>query len=492
MFINEMKKTLNNEFNYSETENGALGYRTTGKNLLDINFQVASLRGASEEQIINKFIKAFYENKLLAIKWLFYVRDIREGVGERRLFRVIIKYLGNNNPEIIENLIQYIPEYGRWDDILCLLNTKCKNKVIEIIKKQLSEDVANMYSQNPISLLAKWLPNDTSKSVEKREYAKLIMKELEYTPKNYNNLLSALRRYLDIVEIKMSSNKWNEINYSNVPSRANLLYNNAFLRHDEERRVEFLNKVKLGETKINSSVLFPQDIVARYKKAFDETLESLWKALPDLVKEDNKTIVVADGSGSMYSSIGNSRVTALDVANSLAIYFSERCSGEFKDKYITFSTRPQLVNFENCQSLKDKINFALNYSEVSDTNIEAVFDLILTTAINGQMKQEELPQNILIISDMEFNSAISSPIDGRLFTAIKNKYQNAGYKMPRLVFWNVNSRTQTIPIIENELGVALISGFSVNLVKMCMSGKTDAYECLVEQLMSKRYEKIII
>ena len=196
---------------------------------------------------------------------------------------------------------------------------------------------------------------------------------------------------------------------------------------------------------------------------------------------------------------GNTTVTALDVANALAIYFAEHSSGEFKDKYITFSERPQLVDFSKADSLHDKLQIALTYDECANTNIEKVFDLILTTAIKHNMRQEDMPKNILIISDMEFDSCATSGDSDiwsrnrpnqRLFEIIAQRYADAGYQLPRLVFWNVNSRTGTIPVKENELGVALVSGFSVNIVKMVMSNKLDPYECLLETLNSERYAPI--
>ena len=498
MFVNEIKKTLNDEFNYSQTENGALGYRTTGKALLDLNFQVASLRTASANQIIDMFMKAFYEDKLMAIKWLFYVRDAREGIGERRLFRIMIEYLSNHNPEVIKDLIQYIPEYGRYDDMWCIIGTQHTDVVSDIIKARLEEDNANANNNKPVSLLAKWLPSVNTSSKKTVKKAKQIIKLLGTNERSYRKMLSKLRKYIDVVEVKMSDNRWSEVKYEAVPSRANIIYNGAFLRNDEERRRAFLGALAKGETKINASVLFPHDIVHKYTiggyslKNTDTTLEELWKALPDTVKGTGDTIVVADGSGSMTAAIGGTKIIALSVANALAIYFAERSSGQFKDNYITFSTKPQLVDFSSCNTLREKIELALRHNEVSDTNIEAVFNLILQTAVKKKMEQSEIPQNILIVSDIEFNRATGNCTDKRLFAGISAQYSQYGYKIPRLVFWNVNSRTGTIPIIQNELGVALVSGFSVNIVKMVLSGKIDPYECLVTELMSERYEKIKI
>ena len=506
-FMNAMQNTLNDEFNVSVSENGAFGYRTSGKELLDLNFAVASLRGANEQEIIDKFTKAFFEDKILAMKWLFFARDVRGGLGERRLFRVILKNLVENNPEMVIPVINLIPEYGRYDDLWCLLDNQESAKVVyNIVDEQLIEDLYNMKENKSVSLLAKWLPSPNASSEKTKKYAKQIYKTLGLTEREYRQILSRLRKYLDVVETKMSAKNWSEIKYEAVPSKANLIYSNAFLKNDEERRKEYLEKLKKGETKINASTLYPHDIVHKYSGGYyrlgnkDATIEALWKALPDTVQGCGNTIVVADGSYSMTGNIGgNTTVTALDVANALAIYFAEHSSGEFKNKYITFSERPQLVDFSKADSLHDKLQIALTYDECANTNIEKVFDLILTTAIEHNMRQEDMPKNILIISDMEFDSCAASGDSNMwkrnrpnqlLFEIIAQRYADAGYQLPRLVFWNVNSRTDTIPVKNNELGVALVSGFSVNIVKMVMSNKLDPYECLLETLNSERYAPI--
>ena len=434
------------------------------------------------------------------------------GVGERRLFRIGMKYLGENHPDIAKAVLELIPEYTRWDNIFCLMDTSLKQEVVALVRKQLDDDMQNMIENKPVSLLAKWMPSECSSSKEKHALAKTFIKELDITERQYRKMLSTLKRYLKVVETYIARNAWCEIDYAAVPSKANLRYNKAFLRHDEERRKAYLESLEKGETKINAGVLFPHDIVNKYTKCSswgdvtvkdkDTTLEELWKALPDYVNSNGNTICVADGSGSMTNRIGGkSSVTALDVANALAIYFSERCSGEFKNKYITFSNKPKFVDFGSANSLREKIEIALRYGECENTNIEAVFDLILQTAINGKMAQEDIPKNVLIISDMEFDSCADTNAKGglwyqpvrptkRLFEVIADKYKEHGYQLPRLVFWNVNSRTGAIPVKENDLGVALVSGFSPAIAKMVLSNSTDPLECLLEQLNSERYEPV--
>ena len=507
-FMSAITNELNNETKL--TENGAVGYRTTGQKLLDLNFGVASMRSASEQTIINKFMDAYFENPVLAVKWLFYVRDVREGLGERRFFRTVFPWLSHNHTDVARSVLDFIPEFGRYDDLLCALDTCLQDDVISVIKEQLDVDTYGMKNNQSISLLAKWLPSENASSAETKRLATGIRTKLGMTSRNYRKMLSEMRKYIDVVERKMSAKEWAGINYEAVPSRANLIYNNAFLRNDEERRRAYLGALEKGEAKINAGTLFPHDIVHKYSSGYgvDTALEGMWKALPDTVKGCGNTIVVADGSGSMTCNIGvNTRVTALDVANSLAIYFAERSSGEFKDKYITFSERPQLVDFSNAKTLRDKISIARRHNEVANTNIEAVFDLILSTAVNNHMAQEDIPANILIVSDMEFDSCATSGEPAvrnswswysstpkrptaTLFDTIAKKYAAHGYKLPRLVFWNVNSRTGTIPVKENDLGVALVSGFSVNIVNMVMSNKLDPFECLLDVLNTERYQII--
>lgn len=512
-FLKNLKQTLGEEFNESVTENGALGYRTSGKELLDLNFAVSSLRNATVEDIKRRFAKAYYENPILAVKWLFYAGDVRGGLGERRLFRACIEWLAEEQPDTAKKVLALLPEYTRWDSYLAILHSSLQDEVCKTLKAQLDSDMKGRLENKPISLCAKWMPSVNASCDKTVNNAKFLIKQFGITQREYRKMLSALRKYLDVVEVKMSAKEWGGINYEAVPSRANLIYNTAFLRNDEERRRAYLSSLEKGETKINAGVLFPHDIVHRYMepgrscslKGYDTALEQMWKALPNYVKGNGNTICVADGSGSMRTTIGGTSVSALSVANALAIYFSERSSGQFKNKYITFSEHPQLVDFSGCTTLRDKIATAFLHNEVANTNIEAVFNLILQTAINAKMKQSDMPTNILILSDMEFDNCVTAGKprpssswwnnygtrpDEKLFTTIANRYAEHGYKLPRLVFWNIMSRTGTIPIKENELGVALVSGFSPAVVNMVLSNCVDPYECLLEQLNSERYAPV--
>lgn len=502
MFIDKMQEVILEDYNEKRTENGGLGYATTGKKLVDINFALVSYRKKPEPVIIADFVGAYNENPELALKWLFFSRDIRGGVGERRFFRVVVKYLATQIPEVITNFIPYFGFYGRFDDLFVLFDTPCESALLEYVAGMLNNDYTLMQEGKSISLLAKWMPSVDSKTY--KGLAKRFITSYQISRSHYKNILKEMRDYLKIVEKKMSQGEWSEIDYEGVPSKANLIYKNAFLKHDEGRRIEYLSKVKSGEAKINSGVLFPHEIVSKYgcngnkyyaqRVSKDDTLEELWKALPNLVNGDGSTMVVADSSGSMTSCATgkDSKTTAWDVAHALAIYFSEKASGEFKDKYMTFSRNPRLVDLSNCTTLLDKIKVAIDYSEYSNTNIEKVFQLILNTAVKNQMAQSEVPKNILIVSDMEFDAQMDGRTDIQMFKDFTERYREQGYELPKVIFWNVNSRTNTIPILESPNGVALISGFSVNLIKMVMSNKLDPFEILVEQLMNERYAPITL
>lgn len=511
-FMNDLEKQLNNEKQL--TENGAVGYRTSGKELLDLNFAVSSMRNWNEIEICKAFTKAYYENSLLAVKWLFYLRDIRgNGMGERRTFRICFKWLVENHFDKVMSLVELIPEYGRYDDWICLLDSKANDIVMSQIKRQLKVDICNMEQGKEISLLAKWLPSCNASSSQTKLYAKNICKMLGFKESEYRKTLSALRAYLNVVEVKMSAREWSAINYSSLPSRANLLYGNAFLRNDEERRREFLSKLSTGEEKINASKLFPSDIVHKYYGASEryswraklrdsnETLEGLWAALPDYVGQDSSTLVVRDGSGSMQTKIGNTSVTALNVSTALAIYFAEHLKGQFYNKFITFSCRPETIDMSNATSLRDKLEICDAYADCSNTDLKAVFDLILSTAISNNLEQNELPKNILIVSDMEFDSMMGiysrrgsfnqeCSSTKTLLESIAVEYQAHGYILPRLIFWNVCSRTNTIPLQENEAGVALVSGFNPAVYNMVLSNELDPYKCLLAQINSERYAAI--
>ena len=499
--MNELKNTIEASTNVSVTENGAIGYATTYNKLVDLNFRVPSMRrdGLSHKDI-GDFITSLEVDPVHTVKWLFFIRDVREGLGERKAFNQLFTILFTHDYDVAVECVKIIAEYGRWKDLVDL----CENKNLSLcefclneIETQLREDIKNYTEGKSISLLAKWLPS-VNASKKARKMARVVAKKLEIPFVTYRKTLSKLRAYLDVTEVKTCSNRWDEIDYNKVSSNANLKYANAFMKHDSQRRLEYLTALKSGNpsAKMNASVLYPHEIWAKYKSLWseDDAYEAMWNNLKDMGDCGN-TLCVVDVSGSMYwTDLGG--FCAGDVAQSIGTYFAERCSGEYKNKMILFSSSPRYIDISGLSTLRDKMALVNSYNDCSNTNIERTFDVILETAVNNNIPQEELPKNILIISDMEFDSAVGYTVYCTrkdltpLFETIKKKYEKAGYKLPRLVFWNVNSRTNTIPVTTNEYGVALVSGYSVNIVKMIMSGELDPWMALKSTLDSSRYDAI--
>jgi hypothetical protein len=490
-FMNAMKEENDNRKSF--TENGAVAYETSGKEILDFNFKLSGYRKASIEDIQRDFERVYFEDPIRALRFLFWVGDIREGVGERKVFRAGITWLANNRKDEMKALIPFISEYNRFDSLLPLLDTELKHDVVVYYKEQLKKDIQDMKNGNPISLLAKWLPSENASSAETIRYAKILIKEFNWNSAVYRKTLSTLRKYLDVVEVKMSAKNWNEIDYNKVPSKANLIYNEAFLRNDENRRREFLDNLKKGEAKINAGVLQPHEIVTKYevtrwgRGVYDETLEQLWKNLPDI--SITNTLVVRDGSGSMISKISGN-TTCLDVATALTIYAAEHNSEGWKNKFVTFSSQPKVVDISKCNNLFEKLRYIYGYDECSNTDIYATMKLILNTAVKNKISQEDMPGCILILSDMQFDGRYFN-FSKTLFENIIDEFEASGYKMPKLCFWNINDRGEnTIPLKQNDFGLILCSGFSVQIMKMMMSGELDPYKVLLETINSPRYDPI--
>ena len=496
--MNEFQQTLNRVNNFQQTENGATGYSTSGQNLVDLNFVVPSNHKNVSSNELEKFVQALNEDTVLAVKWLFYLRDVREGLGERDSFIKLFKTLWLTDPVSSVKVVKLIPEYGRWKDVIDILaefpsDNDLTETIYLLIKNQLKEDCVNFTEDKSVSLLAKWLPSINA-SGKSRKLAKRICNKLVLTFEDYRKVLSTLRKYLDVTEVKTCGGKWNEIDYNKVSSNANARYLNSFMRHDSERRQKYLDALSspvASGAVMHASNLYPHEVYAKYSETSgryyevkvneDQGIEALWANLKNIDTVGN-TMVVVDNSGSMISRIRGSKIMAIDVARSLGVFFSERCIGEFKDKVIEFSSRPQYIDLTDC----------------SNNNLEKVFDLLLKTAIDCNLPQSELPQRILIVSDMEFDSATNiygghNEVMAKyqtLFESIKTKWSKYGYTMPNIVFWNVNSRTNTIPVTANECGVTLVSGYSVNNVKMVLSGDVNPWTALKSVLESDRYNAI--
>jgi len=476
-----MKETANRTF----TENGAVTPRSTGSDVLNLFATIGALRSQNEAEIEKRFLRSFAENGELTMKMLFYARDVRGGLGERRVFRVLLRYLAENSPACLARTLRLVPEYGRWDDLLLLLNTPLHALTVSLLKEQFEADLAALKGDGEVSLLGKWLPSVNASNRDVVRTAKLLAKEFGMCEAEYRKALSALRARIRILENYLRESDYS-FDYSQQPSRAMFKYRKAFLRNDGERYCEFMNKVSTGEATLHTGGLMPYDIVQSAYRATQEerpALNATWTALEDFTKDEN-ALVVADGSGSMYSG----SPTPAAVAQSLAIYFAEHNHGAFHNHFITFSDNPQLVQIKGAD-IVEKVLYCRSFNEVASTNIQKVYELILKTALRYHLPQSELPSTLYIISDMEFNYCT---MDASLsnFEYAKNLYASHGYRLPAIVFWNVQSRREQQPVKMNEQGVALVSGFSPRIFSQVISGDTDPYTYMLNVLMSERYAPI--
>lgn len=483
-FLEQLKKEANKTY----TENGAATYFSTESSCLDLFADAGALRRATDEEILKRFIRAYAENPDYAMRILFYARDIRGGLGERRFFRVILSYLADAHKESIVKNLEKIAEYGRFDDLFSLMNTSCEGEMVEYIAKQLEADIISCEKGEEVSLLAKWLPSVNASSLKTVRTAKLLAKNLGFTDEKYRKTLSKLRAYIKILENNLRQRDYT-FDYEKQPSKALFKYRKAFARNDGERYSEFLEKAENGEAKLNTGTLMPYEIIHPFfeRVVSQEEIRSLdatWNALEDFGVKEN-AIAVIDGSGSMYS---NASPKPIEVAISLGMYFAERNKGAFANHFITFSENPRIVEIKG-DDILEKARCCASYSEVANTNIQRVFELILETALKNGCTQSELPEKVYIISDMEFDYCTE---DSNMtnFEYAKRMFERHGYRLPKLVFWNVQSRHMNHPVTKNEEGVVLVSGCSPAIFKMVASGSANPYKFMVDVLESARYKNI--
>ncbi len=487
-----MLELLKNEANKTYTENGALTYVSTQSECLDLFATIGALRNASDEDIITRFIRAYAEDADLAMKMLFFARDIRGGLGERRTFKVILKYLASAEPESVKKNIENVAEYGRYDDLMALLGTPVEKEVMAYIEKTLKADIEELAENGEnanVSLLAKWLPSVNTSNKETVRNAKKIAKALEMSDAKYRKTISMLRAQIKIIENNLRMKDYS-FDYAKQPSKALFKYRQAFIRNDWERYQSFINKAESDPAVLHTGTLTPYDVIApvirREQITEDErrVMNATWNALPNFAGSEN-ALVVVDGSGSMYW--GYNTLPAA-VAQSLGIYFAERNTGAFRNHFITFSTNPRLIEIKG-RDIVEKVRYCMEFNECNNTDIEKTFKLMLKTAVENKLSQADIPEKLYIISDMEFDSCAGNA-EATNFEHAKATYAKYGFKLPQIVFWNVNGRSKQQPVKMNEQGVALVSGCSPQIFSMLKDGNLEPYKFMMSVLSSARYERI--
>lgn len=505
--MNTILNAMKQMDNVTHTENGGVTYKSTMDGIMDLFAMGAAYRKRSEDDVIFLFNKAFQEDETYALKCLFYLRDIRGGQGERRFFRVVTKWLANHHTEAMRRNLKYVPEFGRWDDFYVFVGTPLENEAFEIMYHQLALDVE---CKTP-SLLAKWLKSENTSSAESRKLATITRTHFHMTPRQYRKTLSVLRKRIKVLERLMSENRWDEIEFDKIPSKAGLIYRNAFARHDIMRekagKQTYAEFAKSADTKVNAKTLNPCEVVHEATKlgriSIDDTnrlmVNKYWDNLADYFHDAIfDGVAVVDTSASM---TGGSQINPIDVAISLGMYCAEKCNknSPWYGNYIAFSHQARLVPIDGVDFV-DKVRRIYNKNLCENTNIKSVFDLILKLAIENGVKQEDMPKNVIVISDMEFDHCAifnsnrgwswnCAAIDTKSeMEKIADIWKAHGYEMPKLVFWNVQARQDNIPMKDNGR-VTFVSGYSPVLFEQIMTGKTGI-DLVFDKLNSERYAVI--
>ena len=502
--MNKFMNGLANATNYTLTENGAITHKSTLNDVLDMFAFGGAYRTRSDADVITLFDNALKQDEVHALKCLFYLRDCRGGQGERRFFRVAMKWLAKTHTDMARRNLQYIPEFGRWDDLYLFVDTPLEADAFALIKNALALD---MQSKTP-SLLAKWLKSENTSSAESRALGNKTRQYLGMTHKQYRKTLSILRTRINIVEKLMSENRWDEIEFDKIPSRAGFIYKNAFARRDIIK-AKYEAFAKDENTKVNAKTLYPYECVAEAMRATNSgwgwygnknisdvdraMINKYWANLEDYIKGATfNGMAIVDTSGSM---CGSNADAPINVAISLGLYCAEKAKGPYAGHFITFSSNPSLVKVEG-SDFCDKVARMARADWGGSTNVEAAFDLLLKTALDNHCTQDEIPQNLIVISDMEFNSCVTTntrscrytydngPME-TLFEAMERKWAQCGYKMPHLVFWNVQARQNNIPMRDNG-HVSYVSGMSPVLYEQILKGLT-ATDLMLDNLDSERY-----
>ena len=501
--MNTMLNAMKNASNLTYTENGALTHKSTKSMLLDMFAMGAAMRTRTDADVILMFQKAFEENPVYALKCLFYIRDVRGGQGERRFFRVITKAMANSKDmrDAIARNMEHIPEFGRWDDLYMFVGTPLEKQALDMMKHQLALDIQ---CKTP-SLLAKWLKSENASSKETARLGNITRKHLGMSHKEYRKVLSALRTRINVLEKLMSENRWDEIEFDKIPSKAGLIYKNAFARRDIIK-AKYEKFAKDATTKVNAGTLYPYEVVEkaidlmgstnyygwnRKTIAMDNTdrlmINKYWDNLTDYFNGAKlNALCMIDTSGSMSG-------TPINVATSLGLYCAERAGGPFANHYISFSSRPQLIECEGVDFC-DKVDRIVKTNLCQNTNIQGAFNMLLNTAVSNRCAQADLPEYIIVISDMEFDNGVgyasswSSRNANTLMERIEQEWNHYGYCMPKLIYWNVNARQNNIPQLGNDY-VSYVSGFSPSIFQSILSGKTG-YDLMMECLNKDRYAVI--
>lgn len=473
---------------FTYTENGAVALSTTRDARLDFFSTVGSLREADENRVCTLFAESYSQDALFTMKILFYARDVRCGLGERKTFRTLLRYAADHHPEAVRPNLDLIGVFGRYDDLYSLIGTGLEEDMWAVMKKQFEEDLENLRRGNAVSLLAKWIKTADSGSASTRRQGILTAQKLGYPVYEFKRLVRSMRKRIGIVEAQMAAGDWDRIAYSAVPGRAMKMHRKAFLRHDEEGFIAYLSSVEKGGAQIHADTLYPYDIVREYMKSQgeDRILEAQWKALPDYVKKGSNVLVMADTSGSMTSNGGRPMASSVG----LAIYFAERNTGAYHNMFMTFSNKTSIIELRG-ETLYQRVHNAMQAPWGTNTDLQRAFKQVLDIAVSSHVPQEKMPRAIVVISDMEIDYCGNR--EWSFYDNMEDRFRRAGYQIPNIIFWNVNSRHDIFHADKNRKGVQLASGQSVTVFKQILESlDCTPVEAMEKAIGAKRYDGITI
>jgi hypothetical protein len=471
-FVNAVKQSKTKAV--ARTENGMKARATSASPVLDLFGLIGSARGTD---ITKQFVTSFVENADLTMRMLQWARDIREGAGERATFRNLLSALESTDPTLAGKLMHKIPALGRWDDLFAYKDATNRNQAFALIAEAL---------QAKNGLAAKWMPRKGPIAVELTRY-------LGLSPKAYRKLIVGLT---NVVETQMCSKEWDAINFSHVPSVASARYQKAFGRNAKESYSAYIAELKKPQAerdpkvKINAGAVYPYDVVKSVIKGNKAVADEQWKALPNYIG-DAKVLPMVDVSGSMGQlSYSTSALQPIDIAVSLGLYCADKNTGAFKDLFLTFSAHPEMLHLKGTLSQKMEQMSRSNWE--MNTNLHAAFDEILKIAVKGKVAQEDMPEYLIIFSDMQFDACVKH--DDTAQKMIKRKYEDSGYELPKIIFWNLSMQGKengNTPVRFDDRGVAHVSGFSPSLMKSVLSGELEDYtpfNVMLKTLMNARYD----
>ena len=448
------------------TTNGMKAFTTSCNNLVNLFFAIGASRG---KDVTGQFEKAFQEDALLATKVALWARDVRGGAGERKIFRDILTYMERSHPEILEKVIPYVPEYGRWDDLLIFSTQRFKEQSYGLIKEAL---------ESGNGLCAKWLPREKS---SKKDTAIELRKFLKMSPKRYRKMLVDATK---VVETPMCAQDWDNINFDHVPSVAAARYQKAFGKNAPEAYGAYKASLVSGTGKVNASAIFPHDVIIGMRNGDKDVAVAQWDALPNYMTGGN-ILPVVDVSGSMSCPVGgNNNLRCMDVSIALGLYCADKNTGPFKDAVLTFSESSRIEVLKG--NLYEKYNQLARMDWGMSTNLESAFKAVLQVGKENGLTDEEMPKFLLVLSDMQFNA--SSASGESALGMCERMYKEAGYTMPKLVWWNLHDHGN-VPVRFDQKGTALISGFSPAILKSVLAAKSfTPVDIMLDTINSGRYE----